>query len=774
MDRRGFLLAGVQGGTAIGLASLARAADSPVSGTSSQPDSRRVPSGSVSAPNEILIENRDFRLVLGTDGTARTLVHKPSGQECLQPVSQRCTNASAFSITEYRPYRGEVHLVYPSKSTTYEAASVRRIGDDLVIRFHMSHWVATVGLKVTDSYIGFTLKKLDFDKGFGDNTQHPIDEFNLLQLPVRNRQFFGDWLNVVWDNDVAVNVLATGPHAKIDAQKFKDYALLQATAVREVKLVGVGAALIAAGTDRLLDRIDRLERDFGLPLGVKSRRNEEIRRSYLWLSSVSPKDIDVYIAIARKAGFRGIQIYWPAIFKSLGHYPWRDEYPNGMADLRAIVRKIKEAGMMAGFHIQHPKASINDLYVSPVPDHRLNLVRTFTLAAPLSKDAATITVEESPEGCDLLTAVMWEKKQVLKIGDELVEYARYTTERPYQFSGCKRGALNTRSSAYPLGFKFGLLDIDGQAAVRFDQRTSIQQEHAETIARLSNEAGFQFFSYDGAEDVHAPWWFWVSMSQYEVYKRLRPEPLFATGAAKSHFGWHILTCSNEFDTFAPEVVKEAARKHQAAAGRYLAQDFTRTNLGWIDYVAPSDKTVGMQPDMFEYLCLCSAAWDCPISLKANLEALRAHPRTDDNLEVMRRWEEARFNRFFSREQIEAFRVGGREHTLLIDETGRFELQPYEQIHGAARANPAVRAFVFQRRKQTHIVFWHPFGEADLEMNVDARNVRLFRELGKEIPLRKTAGGVAIPCGAKHYLALDLPRHEALSLFRDARVVAKRT
>ena len=66
-----------------------------------------------------MIENPELRLILGSDAKARSLLHKPSGQECLQPESSRCTDASVFSITEYRPYNGEVHLVYPSKSTTY-------------------------------------------------------------------------------------------------------------------------------------------------------------------------------------------------------------------------------------------------------------------------------------------------------------------------------------------------------------------------------------------------------------------------------------------------------------------------------------------------------------------------------------------------------------------------------------------------------------------------------------------------------------------------------
>ena len=571
---------------------------------------------------------------------------------------------------------------------------------------------------------------------------------------------------------MAVNVLATDPFPRIDATKYRDYALLEATAVRDVKLMGVGAALITTSKARLLDRIDRLERDFGLPLGVKSRRNEEIRYSYLWLSSVSPKNIDEYIAIARKGGFRGIQIYWPAMFKSLGHYPWRDDYPGGMADLQMITHKIREAGMMAGFHIQHPKACLNDPYVTPVPDHRLHLLRMFTLAAPLEEKATTITVEESPEGCDLMTAVMYNKGQILKIGQELIHYTDYTTQRPYQFTGCRRGALHTRPSAYPLGYKFGLLDIDGQARVRFDQRTSIQQEHAEKIGQIANEAGFRFFSYDGAEDVHAPWWFWVSMSQYEVHQCLRPEPLFSTGAAKSHFGWHILTCANEFDTFAPEVFKQATREHQLAAARYLAQDFTRCNLGWINYVAPSDTTIGMQPDMYEYICSVSAAWDCPISLKGRLRELRAHPRTADNLEVMRRWEEARLARFFSPEQIEAFRRGDQEHVLLINESGGFELHPYEQIQGAAAGSRDIRAFLFDRSGKTYVLFWHPSGEAELEIDVDAMKVHLFRELGRELPAKKTGRGVSIPYGDRQYLMIELPRPKVLTLLSKARVRAR--
>lgn len=127
------------------------------------------------------------------------------------------------------------------------------------------------------------------------------------------------------------------------------------------------------------------------------------------------------------------------MFKSLGHYPWRDDYPNGMADLQALTRKIRQAGMIAGFHIQHPKASLNDPYVTPVPDHRLNLLRTFTLAASLDEKATTITVEESPDGCDLLTAVMDNKRQILKIGRSWSSTRSTPHSRPTSSPGASAG-----------------------------------------------------------------------------------------------------------------------------------------------------------------------------------------------------------------------------------------------------------------------------------------------------------------------------------------------
>lgn len=710
----------------------------------------------------IVIENPEFRLVIGNDARAVSLLHKPSGQECLQMG----IHTPVFALTQYRPYDNENFLTYPAKQKTFYADTVYRVGDDLVVGFEHEFHRATIGLTVTDDYIGFTLKDIDYNvESVGVKRKTEIDEFTLLQLPVRDRKYFGEWLNVSWDKDVAVNVLATDPYSKIDAVPNEGYHLLQAGMETKVKLMGVGAALIVTSKDRLLDRIDQLEKDFNLPRGVRSRRDEAYKYSYYELRNVTPQNIDEHIAYAKLGGFRAMVVYYTDFATSMGHFPWSSDYPNGMTDLQTVTRKIKKAGLIPGFHIHYNKATKNDLYITPVPDPRLNLVRMFTLAVSLDAHSSIIQVEENPEGCTLEN-----ERRFLKLGNELVTYEQYTTLPPYQFTGCKRGTLSSKISDFEKGFKFGLLDVDTWPIfVRFDQYNSIQQEVAERLGKIYADAGFRFVYFDGAEDVNLPYWFTVSKSQLTVYNCLHPAPLFSEGAIKSHFGWHILTRGNAFDVFSPEATKEATRKYPVREAKYIAQDFTSINFGWINYQSPKSTTIGMQPDMLEYVCSRGAAWDCPISLVGNLEPLKTHPRTADNLEVIRRWEEARISNFLSEKQKESLQNFDQEHTLLINEKGNLELVPYKSIANVANGNKDVRAFIFIRNNKTWVTYWHCRGEAELVLPVSSNKMQLFEVLAKEAPVQNKGTNVVVPVGKRRYLAFELSPEEVTEIFEQAEI-----
>lgn len=713
--------------------------------------------------SDIVIENAEMRLIIGSNGKAKSLVHKSTGQECLQVG----VDAPVFSITQFRPYENELQLKYPANPRAFAAESVTREGDHLMISFELINIVAIVKVKTTDSYIGFMLEKFDFRLPvFGDKLKTDVDEFVLLQLPVKDRTNFGELLNVSWDNQVAVNLLGTDPCARIDAVKNKGYHLMRAQAVPEVKGIGVGAALITTTKDNLLNCVDRVEQDFHLPRGVESRRKKEYAYSYYETWDATPKNIDQHIAYAKKGGFRAIQIVWTAFASTIGNFPWQPTYPNGMEDLKLVVRKIKDAGMIAGAHFWYNKAMKKDSYVTPVPDFRLNLSRTFTLASPLDEKSTNVIVEENPMGCTLDN-----ERRILKIGNELIQYEGYSNERPYTFTSCKRGILDTKFSGYNAGYKFGLLDVDTWPIwVRFDQRTSIQQEVADKIGKIYNDAGFQFVYFDGAEDIPQPYWYNTSMAQLKVYNSIKQMSMFSEGALRSHFSWHILTRGNAFDVFKPEIVKEATIRHPLDEIKFVSQDFTSINFGWVNYLAPSEKTIGMQPDMYEFVCSKAASYNCPISLIGKVENFESHPRTADNLDVMKRWEDARLNGFFSEEQKKAMRDPKQEHILLIDEKGKFELQPYEQISDAAKSNPAVRAFVFARSGKTCVVYWHAKGEGKLMLNLKPENLHLFKQLGKELKIEKKNGGVILPLSDRHILEIDLNREEVVKALRNAQVI----
>lgn len=760
-DRRAFL----KGAGFLGLASWTTAL--PAVALEEKPqaeaagESKPNPS-SVDQTNHIILENAEMRLVISPAGFARSLLHKASGQECLA----QDVDVPMFSLTQYRPYDNELQLAYPADVTHFPGTQVTRQGDRLIVEFALVGYEMSIELRVTDGYIAFRLDKLNY-RGFTSlrvKRKTEVDETLFIQLPVKNRKNRGEWLNVMWDDDIAINLLATDPSAHIQAKPRQGYHLFQAGTADEVQLEGVGAALIATATPQLLDRIAQVEEDYGLPQGVKSRRSREYGYSYYEAVSITPEDADRHIQYAKQCGFRAMDVSYLAFASSAGHFPWRPEYPRGMEDLQKVVLRIKRAGIVPGIHIHYSKAHKQDAYVSPKPDPRLNISESFTLSENVDALATIIPVEENPRRCTID-----DQRRILRIQNELITYERYTTVPPYRFENCQRGALGTQPAAYVVSSRVGLLDVDTWPVfVRFTQNTSIQEEVAGRLKTIYEQAGFQFVYYDGAEDVPPPYWYTVSRAQWIVGRRLQ-QPLFAEGACKSHFSWHILTRGNAFDVFKPEVIKAATRAYPAAEVARAARDFTAINFGWIGYWAPDRDTIGTQPDMLEYVTSRAAAWDCPIALNSNLEAMDAHPRTRDNLEVIRRWEEVRVSKWLTPEQKEALRNLEQEHTLLMNEHGEFELVPCIQIEDVAGAAAPGRAFLFEYRGRPWVAYWHTSGQGFLEISLPATQVKLMNDIGRPpLTFHRAGARLRIPIGEKRYLRCDsLTRQEVVAAFQSA-------
>ena len=627
---------------------------------------------------DVVIENVRFRLVAGADAKVKSLVLKATGEEC----AQGSEGVPLFSVTQDRPFNNEIKLIHTHKRTTYPANALRREGDRLVVGFSIAPYEAAVDLKVTDSYVEFKLADFLVDKEDYDYLkmdQPPAQSFRVLQLPVLNRKNFGDWLNASWDEKSAIGVVGTSPYADIDHEERNGFRILTADLVRGQKLKGASAAIIAAnGREDFLDCMDRLERDFDLPLGVESRRSDCINAFiYHVAGKADPENIDKHIEWAKKGGFKFMTFNTSNFNKDVGSwglhgdYDWSDKFPNGAEDLKKMLAKVKAAGIRPGLHFLHTHIGLKSRYVTPVADPRLNKTRRFTLAKPVpaTGDVAELTVFEPTEGTTMFPAC-----RVLQFGGELFSYESYTKEQPYRFLGVKRGAWNTKAAAHERGQVGGILDVSEYGtpmSCYVDQNTDLQEEVADKIAAIY-DCGFEYAYFDGSEGVNPPCNFHVSNAQYRMWKKFGKKPLFCEGAAKSHFDWHILSGANAFDCFGPDVFKKNIVRFPVAQAPLSWQDMTRVNFGWWRYFAKGKKdwwgkvSDGTQPDHWQFACSQCLAWDCPATVNVSIDQVEGdREKAEKCFEVMRLWEEARCRKLLSKEQKEMLKDTSKEYHLSI-------------------------------------------------------------------------------------------------------------
>lgn len=594
--------------------------------------------------DELVIENETFRLLLGKDATVRSLIVKATGEEMLDGEQ----TLPLAVIGQNRTYDNEHQLTYPVNPRSFPANRAWLEGDKLKLAFAERFDIATIDVKTTPDYIAFTLEKTDFvcREGLIHKTPKQIDDFTFLQLPVRRRAHFGEWMNVMWDNRSAVALMGINPETHISSTAAGKTAILKAGGEHRVRLYGTGAVILADETRKLLDRVDAFERDYNLPRGVESRRRAGIDAA-IWESRyLTPTNADKAIAYAREGGFDMFRVYYLNFAKTCGHYDYTEDYPNGLPDLESVVGKIRVAGMRPGFHIHYNKVSTNDAYVaSATPDTRMASVRTLTLARSLAPDDTTLFIEEDPTG--LRTE---EGRRLVQIGREWVAYGGFTTTEPFALTNCVRGIHGSVRGTFAKGERFRLVDVDEWPFfIRLDQDTTLPDELAGRLAEMWNACRFEYLYFDGAEDIPEPYWYNVPRSQYRVWKRFDEKPLWAEGALKSHFGWHMLSRGNAFDHFATDRMREAVKKYFLPCARLNRDNFTCVNFGWINLAAPGKDEIGMRPEILEYLLAKATAFSSPLTVAADTRELDASPYTKENLAMIRRWQEARKDGLFTDE-----------------------------------------------------------------------------------------------------------------------------
>ena len=591
--------------------------------------------------DSITLETGTFTLKIGSDAVARSLVIKETGEEMIP----KGADVPMFSVTQIRPFNNETKLEHPNTRTTYPANRISWDGERLTVGFDTAPYEAVVKVGSGDGYLTFTLE--DFICSPGDFNDYlamdlpPVAEFRIMQLQVKERERYGEWLNAMWDERSAVCVAACDPWAEIWHEDRSGGKILTANLYSGKKLRGGSAAIIAgAGKEPFLDAMDGFEQDLDLPRGVQSRRSPMLNRSIYWTSNASPANIDEHIAIAKKAGLKMMLFYYPCFVKAYGYYLMGDydllddKYPGGYDDIKEMIAKVKAAGITPGFHTLQTHIGVKSRYVTPVVDARLHRKRLFTLkeAIPSSGEISELTVEENPVDSPLA-----DNTRVLVFGGEAFSYESYTTEAPFRFTGVRRCHYDTRAVSHPKGEIGGVLDVSEYGhgiSVYLSQDNDLQDEIAEKIARIY-DCGFEFLYLDGSEGVNPPCGINVSLAQYRVAKKLGSMPLFTEGAAKSHFGWHLQAGANAFDCFGPEEFVEKIIEFPYEESKRMESNMTRVDFGWWN-IRPETT-----PEMWNFADSLAVERHCPVAVMISPSDLEANPHADELLEVLNKWEKVR-------------------------------------------------------------------------------------------------------------------------------------
>jgi len=739
------------------------------------------------AGGQAVLQTQDLRLEIGADGLVKSLTAKASGAEyawTAAPMPIACVYRGGQMAVDSQEAYGEFEVPVYRGGQCLPASAASLAGDRLTIRFAGADVTATYQVITEPHYLAFKLLSL-----VGDSI---MDRIDLMQLRIKRLPFLGPWIDVAYDDQFGICLCAGNIRTNAGMSPSAEYVEMRAVATREVALEGATAVLFGCPSpkEKFLDVMEVVERDFHMPSGAKNRRSPVQNYSYLWCSP-TPADVDQYIAVAKRAGFRMILFSYTGFTEGAGHFRFNKLFPRGIDDLKTVTDRIHSAGLAVGVHIHYSKADRTDSYVTPVPDERLRNVRTFLLSAAVDERTDTLTVYENPAGC-----TRDKDRRILKIGKELIAYRDYTTEPPYQFLGCERGHLKTTATAHSAGEPAGLLDVDDWVKfIRFDQNTDIQDEAARRLAEIINATGpYDMVYFDGAEDVHDPFWYHVANAQYRVYRLLKPQPPVCEAAMSGHFSWHMMSRGMAYDLVDGHL-KSFCREISCRTAPIRALDFTRIEFGWIARFR-SD----MGPDVLEYVLSRGAAWDCPFSIRLTLADLAAHPRAQDCFDVIKTWEDARvagkltevqrtmlktldpkeyryvkvWPALFAPQWIEAWSkkpFSDQEHHLFLNEKGEYELVPIREV--PAVAGGRVKAFLFQRPpppNDTYAILWANQGEVNLTLAVSPERLTVMRPFGTQLPFEKGESSVVVPVSSRCYLRLaGMGTEQTLQILKSAKL-----
>jgi len=584
----------------------------------------------------------------------------------------------------------------------FASTSLQSYKDILQVTFGESGVRADVRVRTSARYLTFELIAIN---------DHTVSSVELANLPLALHTYVSRSLAYCRDNEFAAAVIPLN----IETHSRAPGAVLIAEADARVRLEGAKFALLGCPTKELLDCIEQIEMENGLPHptlnGGWARKSLEQARSYLFID-LSEATAKAVIDYAKAGSFGSVVVQDGAWNASHGTYSVnRLNFPNGEPGLKAVAAKIHTAGLKFGIHNLDMVIDKNDPLVQPVPATGFMMYpdRRRTLAAGIGLTETFLPTATSPEGLLAKTDKSRFHGRDLRIGNEIITYDSLQTVPPFGFTGCTRGAHGTEVAAHADGAPIeNFSEFIG--FYRPDIKSSLYEHVAQGEAEALDKFGFDYIYPDGTGENLGFWpdqpeWYIYNLLISKLFHYTKREVLWAH-IPITDYSWHIFSRGNTTDYVHSGVIQHFDKVSIAGAKDSIAE-LQPFEFGWFGYLTHALDARATRPREMEYAWSKALAFGAAMSLETSKAALDGNGRTREILGRIKLWETLKLNHYFPEHVREQLKVPGREFALQRDSGGRWRVLPVE--YSPER----------YLKSQDQWTFTNPYASQSMRMNIDA-------------------------------------------------------
>jgi len=562
---------------------------------------------------DVVIENKGCKLTLAADGSAKSFFDKTLNAD--QPVGA-----------------GRPFMLAKQGGWSFPASGLSRQGDMLTVTFGDGKAKAFVQVQTKPYFLGFILK----------SSEPKLDAITLFDLQLPKLATTGGSLGATYNDQViwCVQTLHYDGQQTARQSDEKSMNLLITYPDLSRPLYGKdpvrGGAFLTCPRAQFFPVMNEMERTYGLPSpqleGKPGKLSSLMKRSYLFITDLSEANVDEVIGYLKRGHFGYLLIVEHAWSHGSGSFIINEKnFPHGLDGLKATIAKIQKAGYPVGLHMLTAGINPYDPLITPVPDNGLYVDTQVTLAGDVDAKATFIPTKEPPEKFPTEDGGYRGTGTIVRIGDEMVQYAHVKLDPPYGFDGCTRGWNRSVPAAHQAGAPIKHL-YRAYGLFLMDTHTDLIDRVADNVAKTWNYCNCDGIYFDGSEWLQGEHGYYNARLQMAYYDRFKKKDIIAQGSSYSAYTWHLISRMASADGFRDIKVYLDKR---SPGFQWSFANMMPLDIGWYA-INPN-----IRPDDYEYVCSRSMAFDSSISLETSTQALRTVPQAMEMMDTIARWEDLR-------------------------------------------------------------------------------------------------------------------------------------